>query len=205
MVVKLYEIQMIWKRCGFAVYFLRRCFWRVQHATSYSSVGQHDADASCLIWIFKIQTIPFHFYNPLKFNKGQREWKSEWLGCIRIWVLHWFQLMLINAIQCHSIQLRVVAVRSQKASCVGCCWNWEVDNWSPAQDCCPRDKNVVLCCWKNGISGEFLQGVVLNVLVQTMIFKECVSSSTTTCLNLSVINLLMKNEPYNVAGNYIPG
>lgn len=140
MVVKLYKIQMIWKRCGFAVYFLRRCFWRVQHATSYSAVGQHDADASCLIWIFKTQTVPFHFYNPLKFNEGQREWKSQWLGCIRIWVLHWFQLMLINAIQCHSIQLRVVAIHSRKASCIGCCWNWEVDNWSPAQDCCPREK-----------------------------------------------------------------
>lgn len=64
---------------------------------------------------------------------------------------------------------------------------------------------MVLRCWKNGISGKFLQGVVLNILVQTVIFKECVSSSTTTCLNLSIINLLMKNEPYNVAGNYTPG
>lgn len=65
MVVKHYEIQMIWKQCGLAVYFLRHCFWKVQHATSYLSVGQHYADASCLIWIFKIQTIPVHFYNPL--------------------------------------------------------------------------------------------------------------------------------------------
>lgn len=61
MVVKLYEIQMIWKHCGFVVCFLRRWFWSVL-SSNYSSVGQHSADSSCLIWIFKIQTISFLFF-----------------------------------------------------------------------------------------------------------------------------------------------
>lgn len=34
-------------------------FGEVSHALSYSSVGRRDA--SCLIWIFKIQTVPSLF------------------------------------------------------------------------------------------------------------------------------------------------
>lgn len=102
--------------------------------------------------------------------------------------------------KCHTVSRRPAEHCGNPFSKSQLCWLLlklrEVDDWSPAQDCCPGDKNVVLCCWKDRVGGEFLQGVVLNVLVQTVIFKECASSSssTTTCSNLSVINLLVKNE-----------
>lgn len=32
---------------------------------------------------------------------------------------------------------------------------------------------MVLCCWKNTGSGEFLQGAVVGVLVLTVVLKEC--------------------------------
>lgn len=49
----------------------------------------------------------------------------------------------------------------------------EVDVVLQLKTCAPRDRNVVLCCWKDRIIGEFLQSAVLDAVVQTVSFKEC--------------------------------
>lgn len=66
---------------------------------------------------------------------------------------------------------------------------------------------MVLCCRKSRIGGEFLQGAVveLDVLVQglTCDASKNAFSSIVTCLNLPIINLLVR-QPVNVACNYTP-
>jgi len=66
---------------------------------------------------------------------------------------------------------------------------------------------VVLCCRKNRIGGEFLEGAVVDVdvLGQTLNCdpSKNAAASIRTCLNLPITNLLMK-QPFTVACNYTP-
>lgn len=132
---------------------------------SYSSVGQRDA--SCLIWSFKIQTVPsfLFFWLFLKFSKVQSEQKSELPGYVRVSVAS----LLVRVATCHTVSLRPArscgelrlarpaVLVAAGARGVERCWQRGQSPWSSGP-------NVVLSRGAHGARGEFPPGCRAGVL-----------------------------------------